>query len=107
MNLIKKIAFGTATGVIALSSSVTPAFAAKAWNKNIKNSFANAYAYEAKNYTVNLVNQNNYITNSNSVSAQTGGNRQYNNDDGANIQTGVAHTEAYSSNELNRLIIKF
>lgn len=108
MNLIKKIVIGATGATIALSTIVTPAFAATAYNTNISNhSFAKAWAFENTSYNVNVKNKNTLVVNNTMAVSDTGGNKQKNHGDGNTLKSGDANAEALSNTEVNKTVIKF
>ena len=107
MDLVKKLAVGATTIAIALSS-VTPAFAATAWNKNVSGgSFARAVAIERTTNVVRVRNGFTMVEGNSLIVANTGFNGQFGGDDGNSIQTERATATGGSYLEINKTVVKY
>lgn len=105
MNLVKKLAIGASTIAFALSS-VTPAFAATAWNKNISNgSFANAVVVESTTKIATTNNINTLVVSGNVLLAGSGGNMQLGNGNGNKMFVGGSSVQGSTFTSVNKTVI--
>lgn len=109
MDLVKKLAVGATTIAIALTS-VTPAFAAKAYNKDISGgSIAKAKAVEKTTYNVGVLNVDTTTVGVNVVVANSGLNFQKSgkNSDGTKLVSGDAQAKGTGSQVVNQTVLNF
>lgn len=107
MNLIKKLVIGATGATIALSTMVTPAFAATAYNKNVNKSFARAVAIENTTNVVSITNASTFVVSGNVVLAGSGGNLQLGNRDGNKMLVGGSSAVGSTSTSVNTTTVVF